>query len=630
MKYDKLAKNIIKNVGGVENINSLTHCITRLRFKLKDETKANTEILKKMDGVITVINSGGQYQVVIGNHVPDVYKDIVEIGELTTNEADSKEKQGILNKFIDVISNIFGPILGVLCATGMIKGFNALFLTLNWISKDSGTYIILNAIGDSLFYFLPIFLGLTAAKKFKLNQFVGMAIGATLVYPAMVNIANSTGQPLITLFQGTIIESIVRVKFLGVPVILMNYTSSVIPIIFATYGASKIEKFLKKIIPDVVKVFIVPFFTLLIIVPLTFIIIGPISTWSSQALGFITLNIYNFSPIISGIFLGGFWQVFVIFGLHWGFMPIALNNLTTLGFMPILVTKAPASFAQIGAVLAVYIKTKDKKLKSLCIPSFISGIFGVTEPAIYGITLPRKKPFILSCIAAGVGGGIMGFMGSKSYMIGGIGIFGIPNFINPKTGIDKGFYGFLIAIVVAFILGFLLVCFTKFEDNSSGEERVQNDKHLVENGVINSPLKGKVVALSKVSDEAFSKGILGKGIAIKPTEGKVLSPVNGVITSFFPTGHALGITSDEGIEILIHIGIDTVNLNGKYFTRKVKQGDRVKIGDTLLEFDIENIKNSGYSVISPVIITNYYNYSDIVETDKKETDYGENLITVLF
>ncbi|MGU8655062.1 beta-glucoside-specific PTS transporter subunit IIABC [Clostridium perfringens] len=639
MRYEQLAKDIIYNVGGKENVNSVTHCITRLRFKLKDESKANTDVLKNMDGVVTVIKSGGQYQVVIGNHVPDVYKDVVEVGgfnnESSSDDNEVKEKTSLFNSFIDVISGVFSPILGLLAATGMIKGLTALFLALGWLSKTSGTYEILNAIGDSLFYFFPIFLGYTSAKKFKLNHFTGMVIGAALVYPALSGL--TAGNPLFTLFQGTIIESPVYITFLGIPVILMTYSSSVIPIIIANYVASKVERRFKKIIPDVVKTFLVPFCTILVIIPLTFIVIGPIATWTAQVLGSITLGIYNFSPLVAGLFIGGFWQVFVIFGLHWGLVPVAINNISMLGYDTILAMSFATSFAQIGVVLAIWIKTRDKKLKSLCIPAFISGLFGVTEPAIYGITLPRKKPFILSCIAAGVGGAIIGVMGTKQYIIGGLGIFGIPSFIDTSAGINRTFYGALIAMVVAFVLGFLLLWLTGFKDENlyGGDKNKQDSKEevkqepLTNQEVIVSPLKGEVTELSKVEDEAFSTGLLGKGIAINPVEGKVIAPANGVVTTFFPTGHALGITTDNGTEILIHVGMDTVQLEGKYFTPRVKQGDKIKSGDILLEFNIDKIKESGLSTITPVIITNSDNYLDIIETDKKYINYKEDLLTVI-
>ncbi|NFN86958.1 PTS beta-glucoside transporter subunit IIABC [Clostridium sporogenes] len=633
MKYEQLAKHIIKNVGGKENINSLTHCITRLRFKLKDEKKATTEGLKNMEGVVTVVQSGGQYQVVIGNHVPDVYEDVMSIIGLNLETSEEEGKKGILNNFIDIVSSIFTPCLGVLSATGMIKGVTALFIALGWVTEKSGTYNILNATGDCFFYFFPIFLGYTAAKKFKLNEFTGMAIGAALVYPALS--ALTQGKPMYTLFQGTIIESPVYITLLGIPVVLMNYASSVIPIIIATYVGSKIEKGFKKIIPDVVKTFLVPFCTLLVIVPLTFIVIGPISTWIGQLLGAGTLKIYSFSPTIAGIIIGGFWQVFVIFGLHWGLLSIYFSNFATFGYDTFLAPFFAASFAQAGIILAIMLKTKNKKLKSLSIPAFISAIFGVTEPAIYGITLPRKKPFILSCVVASIGGAIIGWSGTIIHAIGGLGIFGIPSYIDPKGGLGKDFYGVIIAIIVAFVLGFVLMYLSKFEDEQS-ENEIENknkedriEQSSVEQEIIGSPLKGKIMALSEVKDEVFSKGVLGKGIAIEPSESKVVSPVNGVITTFFPTGHAIGITTDKGVEILIHVGMDTVQLEGKYFTPKVDQGAKIKKGDIILEFDKDAIEKEGYLITTPVIVTNSADYLDVIETNKDNIDYTEELLTVI-
>ncbi len=632
MKYEQLAKDIIQNVGGKENVNSLTHCITRLRFKLKDENKANTDVLKNMDGVVTVIQSGGQYQVVIGNHVPEVYADVNAVaglgGESSTAADTSGEKMSLFSRFIDMISGVFAPTLGVLAATGMIKGLTALLVSMGVLVNTSGTYIILNAIGDCLFYFFPIFLGYTSAKKFNMNIFIGMAIGAALVYPTLS--AVSAGKPLYTLFAGTPFESPVHITFLGIPVILMTYSSSVIPIILSTYVGSKIEGFFKRVIPSVVRTFMVPFCTLLITIPLAFLIIGPIATWAGQLVGAGILAVYNLSPIVAGLLLGAFWQVFVIFGLHWGFVPIAINNLTNLGSDPILAGMFGASFAQTGVVLAILIKAKSKKLKSLSIPAFISGIFGVTEPAIYGITLPRKKPFILSCIGGAVGGAIIGAMGTKAYIIGGLGVFGIPSYIGPN-GFDLGFYGAIIGMIVSFILGFVLMFFTKLTDDEpeTGKTEVSNNDVLVKQETVFSPMKGDVIALSQVKDEAFSTGALGKGIAIEPIEGKVYSPVDGVLTSLFSSGHAIGITSNNGVDVLIHVGQDTVKLKGKYFTPKVKQGDTVKKGDLLMEFDVEAIKAAGYVLTTPVIISNSGNYLDVIETGKKSVSYQEDLLTVV-
>ena len=503
-----------------------------------------------MDGVVTVVKSGGQYQVVIGNHVPDVYADVVKVAGLATDASgDEEENMKPFDKFIDIISGVFQPTLGVLCATGMIKGLNAILIALGLLTATDSTYIILNAIGDCLFNFFPIFLGFTAAKKFKLNQFTGMAIGAAMVYPAITSLAGTT------------------VSFLGIPVVMpaSSYQSTVIPIILAIFIASKVEKVFKKVIPDVVKTFLVPFFTLLIVVPVTFMAIGPVATWASNLLGDISLAVYNFSPVIAGLFIGGFWQVFVMFGLHWGLVPLAMNNLAVLGYDPLLATSVAVCFAQTGVVMAILAKTKNQKLKSLCIPVTISGLFGVTEPAIYGITLPRKKPFTLSCIAGAVTGGIVGFFGCKGYTMGGMGVFALPSYINPE-GMDKGFYGMALAMIVGLVLGFIFMFFTKLNSEDMEDGKVNksedNQKVLVNEEVLASPLKGEVTNLSQVADAAFASGALGKGIAIKPVEGRVIAPADGTVTTFFPTGHALGITTDKGAEISIHVGMDTVQLEG--------------------------------------------------------------------
>lgn len=623
MAYKELIQNILPNVGGKENILGLTHCITRLRFNLKDETKANTEILKNTPGVVTVVQSGGQYQVVIGNHVPEVYQEFVEYAGLeVSNNAVVEEKKGPFDAFIDIISGIFTPVLGLLAATGMIKGFNVLFVSLGWITNTSGTYAILQAAGDCFFYFFPIFLGYTAAKKFGLKPFVGMALGAALVYPALASVT-SNSEPLYTLFSGTIFESPIYIAFLGIPVILMSYSSSVIPIIVSTFFGAKLEKKLTQIIPAVLRSFLVPFLTVLVMVPLTFIVIGPVATWIGNLLGAGVLAIYNFSPIVAGGVIGGFWQVLVMFGLHWGVVPIGINNISVLGYDPIMVLGQATPFATAGAVLAVIIKSKNNSIRAIGIPAFISSIFGVSEPSLYGITLPRKKPFIATLIAAAVGGLIMGIFKTKSYIMGGMGIFSLPSYINPETGIGNELYGYVLAIIASFALSFILTM-TFLYDPTEDREKGKKEKNVAEgtniplmNEVdIHLPIKGEVVPLEQINDSAFSSGLLGKGVGIKPTEGKIYAPFDGTIETLFPTNHAIGIKSLEGIELLVHVGMDTVNLKGKYFSPKVKQGDLVSKGDLLLEFDINKIQEAGYSIETPIVVANTKDYLDVI-TDKE-------------
>ena len=632
--YTGLTKDILELVGGKENINSVFHCVTRLRFKLKDEKVAKTDEIKNLEGVVTVMQSGGQYQVVIGNHVPDVYTTFLQVANMSgavDNDAGEENKAGLLARFIDMISGVFTPILGVLAATGMIKGFAALILALGWVAATSGTYNLLNIAGDGLFNFLPIFLGYTAMKKFGGTPFIGMAIAAALVHPTLSTL--TAGNPLYTLFKGSLFQSDIRITFLGIPVIMMSYASSVIPILLSAFFAAKVEKGFKKIVPDVVKTFVVPFLTIIIMVPLTFLVIGPVATWAGTLLGAATLWIYKLSPVVAGLILGGFWQIFVIFGLHWGLVPIAINNLTTLHYDPVLATTVMVCFAQIGAVLAVMLKTKNKGLKSLTVPAFISGIFGVTEPAIYGITLPLKKPFIMSCIGGSVGGGIIGATAGKLWMFGGMGIFVFPAFIKPGSSLDMSFYGAIIALVAGFVVAFVLTYLFGFKDPANKEKATNEpktvkviDKNRTQE--VASPLKGKVIPLNQVEDAAFSSEVMGKGVAIEPSEGKVVSPVNGVVTTLFKTKHAVGITSDNGVEILIHVGMDTVKLEGEHFTAHINQGDTVKAGDLLVEFDIAKIKAAGCEVTTPIIITNTGDYAEINPTAKKAIEQKETLLTI--
>ncbi len=461
MSYEPLAKTIVELIGQKENVKSVTHCATRLRFKLKDEEKADTEAINQLDGVVTVMQSGGQYQVVIGTHVSQVYEYVLSELALmqadphlvTETEADDQGQESLFNRLIDIISSVFTPILGILAASGMIKGLVAILLVTGVVTPDSGTYQILWAVGDALFYFFPVALGYTSAKKFNLNPLIGIVIGSALLYP---NLANLIGTPAPSvMFQGTLFEAPVYFKFLGIPVLMMSYGQSVIPIILATFCAAKLERWLQKVCPDVVKMFFVPFFTLIIVIPLTFIMIGPIATWASSLLSSAVLWIYNVSPPLAGAVIGGLWQVLVMFGLHWGFIPIGLLNIQSFGYDPVMALMFAVPFATMGAVLGVMLKTKDKKVKSLCAPCFITGIFGISEPAIYGITLPRKIPFYCTLIAGAVGGTIMGFAGSKTYTQGGMGIFALPNRIS-ENGLDMGFYGSLIGIIAAFIVAFSL------------------------------------------------------------------------------------------------------------------------------------------------------------------------------
>ena len=664
-KYDGLARIIIQNVGGKSNVISLTHCITRLRFKLKDESKANTDVLKATDGIVTVIQSGGQYQVVIGNHVPDVYDVVMSIGKFQAAGGDDAgadtggangKKMNVGALLIDTLSGVFTPVLALLCATGIIKGLLGLAVFLFGSSfQSSGLYMLLYSIGDGFFYFLPFMLAYSASRKFNLDIFTGMTLAAALIYAEVKfsAIANGAGSdPIMVLFTGSFLETSVYKTFAGIPIMWpkAGYGSSVVPIVFSVWFAARIEKFWKKLIPDVVKNFMVPLMTLIVAAPLSFIIVGPIATWLSNGIGALCQTVYGISPIIAGALVAFMWQILVIFGLHWGLVPIMLNNYQTLKFDRFISANFVASFSQTAVVLAMFIKTKDKKLKSLAFPAFISGVCGVTEPAIYGITLPKKIPFYISCGAAAIGGALMGGFGVTKYMSGGLGIFGFPTFIPPQESIEalgidpsRVLYDIkmiAIIVVITMIIAFAATMVLYKEDATAslaaGGQGTKDpakpvEKHEIasEEGTIVAPISGHVIPLSEVKDEAFSSGVLGQGLAIVPAEGKVYAPCDGVVSALFPTGHAIGITAANQAEVLLHIGMDTVKLEGKYFSPKVEAGANVKAGDLLLEFDMEKIKEAGYDVTTPVLITNFAQFADVSGETGKDVKAGEALISII-
>ncbi|MGG5317391.1 PTS transporter subunit EIIC [Enterococcus sp. AZ072] len=478
-----LAKMIIQHVGGKDNVRSLTHCFTRLRFVLKDEEKANTDLLKQSEDVVDVIQQGGQYQVVIGMKVEAVYLEVMKRLDLAAEQEEepeeSAEDKSLFNRFVDTISGIFMPLLGLLTACGIIKGILAILSVSGLLAVTDGTYVILNAVGDSLFYFLPIFLAYTAAKKFKVNEFTGMAIGATMIYPAIINSITET--PLETLFSGTIVESNVFLTFLKIPVLLTNYSSTVIPAILAVWFASIIEKQIKRIAPAPVKNFFVPLVTLLIAVPIIFIVIGPLATWASTIIGAFVQVLYNFSPVLFGAFVGGFWQIFVMFGIHQGMIPIVINNLATLGYDTIFAATCTASFTQLAILIAIVIRTKNKRIKNTATAAIFPAIFGITEPAIYGVTLPLKKPFIISCVSSGIGGALAMVLGVKFYQMGGQGIFAFPCYLNPASGDFTGIWMSVIAIGIAMIISFAATLFL-YRDvtEEKQEEKVALEEALTE------------------------------------------------------------------------------------------------------------------------------------------------------
>ena len=589
VKYEELVNFIIKNIGGKENVISLTHCVTRLRFQLKDESKANDEVLKANDGIITVMHTAGQYQIVIGNHVGDVYETILPKLGLSGEVVETKNKTSIKDKFVDLVSSIFMPAIGILCACGMIKGLNTILSFAGIYSSTSGLYTLIDAIGDSIFYFFPVIIGYTSAKKFKLTPFVGMVIGLALCYPTI------NGADL----------SIVGIQM------NVSYNSTVLPVILTVAVAAPMERLLNKYIPDVVKSFLTPMIVILLSTILGYMIIGPVANTVAGWLSDGVLSLYSISPVLAGIVFGGLWQVFVVFGVHITFIVLAIMNLAAGHPDPILSLQAFVAFSQTAVVLAIFLKTKQKKLKSICFPAIISGVFGVTEPAIYGITLQRLPMFVISCIGGSLSGAYAAFAGLKYQQMAGMGIFEMPAMF-PQNGTGAAMFQCVIASAFAIIPTFI-AAYVFYRDDHKEDNVTESLSEEV-----NQPIEGKIIPLNQVEDDAFSQEVLGKGIAIIPSEGKVYAPFDGTVITLFPTKHAIGIVSDNGCEVLIHIGMNTVQLNGKYFTSHVQQGDKVKKGQLLVEFDIDHILQEGYNLETPVIITNTKDYSNINTNTNKD------------
>ncbi|PKG23156.1 beta-glucoside-specific PTS transporter subunit IIABC [Niallia nealsonii] len=614
MSYSSLAKEIVELVGGEQNVSSLVHCATRLRFKLKDSTKANKTALQNLDGVLSVVESGGQFQVVVGSHVPEVYKEITKIANVGAATNSSDEPKGSIGaRIFEVISRSFSPLLGALAGAGMLKALLTILTMTGLLSAESGTYFILSAAGNAVFYFLPIFLGITLATKLGAHPYVGGAIGAALLEP------NFTG--LLTAGKST--------DFIGIPVILMDYSSSVFPVFIAVSIYAVLDKFLKKVIHKELQMFLVPMLSLAIIVPLTVIAFGPFGVYAGNAIGSAIDFLSTKSGILTGAVVGAGWTFLTLFGLHWGLVPIVLDQLAHEG-SPIMAMLAAAPLAQAGLAFGVFLRTKDKSLKTLSGSTLVPGLLsGVTEPILYGLMMRYKKTIPYVIIASAIGGAINGLFGVEAT------VYAFPSALSIPAFAPMGIY--IIGIAVAFACATLLPLLFGYEDkkpNKDSDKKIEIDNKVEEEQiigkkeVIKSPLTGEVKALNQVTDEVFASEAMGKGIAIEPTVGKVFAPVNGVISIAFPTGHAIGITSDEGAEILIHVGIDTVKLEGKYFSAQVKQGDYVQKGDLLLEFDIEKIKEAGYQVTTPVIITNTDNYLEIAGTHQEKIQANETLLTI--
>ncbi len=630
MKYLEEAKQITALVGGENNINSLVHCATRLRFELKDEGKADKEALNKLSYVLQVVISGGQYQVVIGPAVHDYYTAILSVAHIGEGNRESKKedgkKQNFLNRMMKVISGAFSPLIPALAGAGMVKALLTVFIEFNLMGYEDPTYLILSAAGNAVFYFLPVFLGITLAKQFDANPYVGGAIGAALLDPNFTGLLGAEG-----------------VNFLGIPVTPIDYASTIFPIFIAIIVYSFLEKGLKKIIKQELQLFLVPMVSFMLMVPFTVILFGPFGTTLGNAISDAVVALFNFNSILAGLILGAAHPFLTMLGLHWGFTPVSIQNLELFGRDIIEGVAVCSVFAQIGIAIGAYLKgKKHSKIREVAGPTIITGICaGVTEPILYGIVMNYKRLMVVVAIAGGIGGAVNGALGvtCDAYVF--------HNIFSLAMRTYSPYLGYLLGVSVTLVTGLVLTYFwgiteddkadfepevkeTEYEEPVA-EERVKADDALKEGQTMEicSPLSGQAVELKDVPDEVFASGVAGQGIAIKPSAGEVKAPCDGVISVLFPSKHAIGIAAEDGTERLIHIGLNTVMLDGEGFEAFVEQGDKITKGQVLLKFDMDFIEKQGYSLISPVLVTNGDDYREIRVLDKKQVEAGEVIYQVI-
>lgn len=608
------AKQIYDAVGQADNINYLTHCVTRLRFRLKDESKVDDEKVKQIPGVMGINHQNGQYQVIIGNAVSDYYNEVTKLGNFPTDEgADSTEdtteaKGNLFDQFTSFISSCMSPLIPALIGGGMIKVILILLTTVGWMSTKSQTYTILSVFGDAPFYFLPIELAITASKYHKVNQMMAVIAGAILIHPNFIALVNAGKS----------------IHLMGLPVTAASYSSSVIPILLIVWAMKYLEAFLDKVVPASFKSILKPLLEIFIVGVVSLVVIGPIGTWAGDILSSIVLLIQKHAAWLAMPLMAAFMPLIVMTGMHWAFSPIFLAASIATPDSLILPAMLAANIGQGAASLAVAFKTKNKNTRQIASAAAVSALLaGVTEPALYGVTLKYKKPLYASMISGAIAGLFMGIVNLKSFAFAVPSLLAIPQFVN--KAIPSNFIYAIIVVAISFVLTFILTWVLGFDDGTqtaaATDKAVAVDDTKIESGAkdtkkVYSPVQGEMITLDSVNDPTFAQKMLGDGVAVIPEDGKFYAPFDGVVETVFPTKHAIGLKSDTGIELLMHIGLDTVELKGKPYDVKVKANQRVKKGDLLVKADLDAIKKAGYDTTTPLIVTNSKEFVEIVPNDK--------------
>lgn len=612
MTNKELAVKILELVGGKDNITAVTHCITRLRMTIKDSGIIKEDEIKKLPGVMGVNQVESQYQVILGPKVADVFFEFEPLVGGAKGSDASAEKKSVGALVIDTFTGIFTPILPAIIGAGLLKGVLLFLMFSNVVSAESDLYRVLSIFSDAAYYFLPFLLAASTATHFKCNRYIAMVIAGILVHPDLVTM----------LSDGTVH------RIFGIPITSASYGSSVLPIILSIVLMSYVEKFFAKVVPNILRTILVPLLTIIVMGIVTILLIGPAGTIISNALASNFLNFYVNYGVIAGALFAGFIPLMVMLGIHNGFTPVMVQSLATYGVEYLMGLNVASNSAQAGATFAVFLKTKNKDFKSMAGTAALNAILGITEPALYGVTMKLKRPLVGVCIGGAIGGAIAGFFHVTATGIATGPIIGIPLFITDT------FIYFVISCAVAFVIAFAFVMITGFEDVKEEEYEEEMGDLAAAAAVtageteISSPMTGTVVKMEDVKDNVFASKMMGDGIAVLPSEGKVFAPFDGEINVTFPTGHAVGIHGKDGCDVLIHVGIDTVKLEGKGFRYHIQNGDKVKKGDLLLEFDIPLIKEAGYDVTTPVIIVNTDSYKEIIKTEAGTVQNGDDLLTV--
>lgn len=638
MDYESVAKKILQRVGGKENVVSVIHCMTRLRFSLRDESIVDDDAVKKTKGVMGVMKKAGQYQIIIGNDVGNVYEELLKLGDFSDKPVKhiekTKEKKNVFSMLMDTISGIMTPVIPAIIGAAMIKVLLTLLPMLGLLNAEGQTYSLLSVMGDGAFFFMPVLIAISAAKKFETNTYYAASIALIMLHPnfiSMMNTANEAGE---------------TVKFLGlIPVTYASYSYSVIPIILAVWSLRYVEKLVDKITPVVTKNFLKPMLVVLVEAPIALIILGPLGAICGNVLSDVVYAIHDKLGFIAVGMIAGIYPFVVMAGMHHAFTPIKLGMIAATGFENfICIGELCSNMAQGAAALAVSIKSKNKDFKQVAGSSAFSALVaGITEPALYGVTLRLKKPMLGACIGAAAGGLFGGFFQLKCFGIATPAIVTIVQYAEEgrPSSIPIAALTILLTVVVTFIatmiIGFEDIVDEEEEAESFEAAEVREQKITMQGNesishgkktVIESPVEGTYIPLSQVKDATFAQEILGKGTAVIPSKGVIYAPFDGTVDIMFETGHAVGLKSTDGIELLIHVGMDTVNLQGKFFHPHKENGDTVKKGDVLMEFDIDEIAAEGYDMATPIIVTNSENYSEITNVKTGKTGIGEAVLEV--